>query len=373
MVYLNISSTVKLTITTQSYTHAVTLTLSHTGQANTVPAAPQTLTFTKTGSEPATGTKMQATNYATGTVNFTNSGTTSIQIPSQTIIATTDNTDFVTTANVLVTPQSANTVSLPVPIQASNSGVGGNVDAGTITVIPDASLTSIAQAQTSPVTVASLKSTLTVSNPDATQGGDAKAVPAITQQDLNNAQKDLYQQTLVDINTRMQQIAKGGKLVGQPVTTDTLISPPPVGQVEPNKTFSASIKVVATILVAQQADAQKIAANLLNNAVHADKQFGPAFAIIGDTQLAQTQQNSGNSNTGNTITINATGQVGPNLNVQALQNSITGKSFSQAQTIIRQQNQHIQTVNIQTQPSIFNWVSPWANHIHLVMQPTTKP
>jgi Baseplate J-like protein len=370
--YLNIASTVSLMITTQSYTHAVTLTLSNKNLPNTVAASPITRTFTKTASEPATGSKMQATNYATGIVNFTNTGTKAVEIPSQTVIATTDNINFVTTENVLVLPQSTNTFSLPVAIQASNSGVAGNVSAGSITVIPQSSLATIAQAQTTPVTTTSLQTILTVTNPDATTGGEAKPIAAITQQDLDNATKDLHQQVLPDINTWMQQNAKNG-LVGQAVTTDTLLNPPPVNEAEPNKTFSANIKVIATILVVRLDVAQRAAVDLLNSAVHADKQFGPAFAIIGDAQTIKIDQAQPGSTNGNAVTVNATGQVGPNLDIKALQNSISGKSFSQAQAIVRQQSQHIQTVNIQTQLGIFNSVSPWADHITIIIQPSSTP
>src|SRR5262249_13355234 len=72
VVYLNIASTVQLTITTQDYTQSLTLTLSNQSLPGTVFAQSSTKTFTKTASEPATGSTMQATNYADGTVYFTN-------------------------------------------------------------------------------------------------------------------------------------------------------------------------------------------------------------------------------------------------------------------------------------------------------------
>ena len=307
---------------------------------------------------------MQVTNQATGTVNFTNTGTTSVQIEPGTIITTTTDIQFVTTATALIPPQGApNTVPLPVPIQATNQGVSGNVPARSITIIPQDSLAGIAAAQTPPVTADSLKGTLTVSNPEATTAGTAHEVPAVTQQDLANAKQDLHQQLVGAINAWIQQNEKNA-LVGQLVTTDTLTNSPAVATPEPNKTFSASISVTATILVAQPHDAQEIAVSQLNNAVHADKQFGLTFAIIGDVNIDLTHQSA---NDGNTVAVPVTGQAGPNLNTTDLRNSIKGKSLNEAKASLRQHNQGIKTAAIQTQPPIFNWVSPWADHITIVI------
>jgi hypothetical protein len=363
VIYLNTSSTVKAIVTTQDYTHPVTLTLSNKNQSGSVLAKPMTRSFSTNSSEPATGSVMQATNQARGSVVFTNTGKVNVVIPSQIVVATTNNVDFVTTQNVLILPQSAQSTALPVTIVAKNQG--GNVPPGSITVIPAESLTTIAQAQNPPVTPASLQATLTVTNPDATTGGDAHPVTAITQQDLDNAKKDLDTKVQADINAWVQQMAKNG-LVGQPVlTNDRLISPPGVDTPEPDKNFSASINVTASVLVASLNDAQAIAADQLNRVVQADKQFGLANAVVGAIKLDLTKQSAGNSST---VTLPANGKVGPNL--KGVQNSIAGKSISDAEAILRQRGrQRVQSVDINTWPGIFNWVSPWADHITVDVEP----
>jgi baseplate J-like protein len=375
VLYLNITSTVQITVKTQDYTHNITFTLSDQKQSGTVPAKSVAHEFTQTVAEPATGTTMQSINQATGAVYFTNTGTASVQIPSQTVLTTKNNVKFVTTANALILPPNTNPTPVPVlvPIQAHDPGASGNVFAGSITVIPPESLANIAQAQSPPVTAESLKTTLTVSNPDPTTGGDAHQVAAVTQQDLDKAKNDLNKLVQADIDTWQQTMTKNG-LVGQPVRTDTPINAPATDTAEPNKTFSATIKVTATVLVAPLDAVQSVALSQLKNAVQSDKQWGPTFAIIGeDPQGVKIDLAHQSPSNGNTVTVPATGNAGPNLNTTDLQNSIKGKSPSEAQAILHKRSQDIQMVDIQTQPGIFNWeVSPWADHIHVIFLPAAK-
>jgi hypothetical protein len=314
---------------------------------------------------------MQGVNKATGIVYFANTGTTSVQIPSQTVLATPNDVIFVTTANALIIPQSASPPPIPVSIEARNEGASGNVVAGSITVIPPESLASIAQApQSQAVTVESLKTTLTVSNLDPTTGGDAHPVAAVAQQDLDKAKNDLDKQVRADIDAWKQTMTKNG-LVGQPVITEAQINAPAVDTAEPDKTFSATTRVNAKLLVAQLDDVQRAAPSQLNKAVQADKQLGPTFAVIGDDphgiKIDLAQQNAGN---GNTVTVPGTAKVGHPLNITDVQNSIKGKSPDEARTILLQKRPDIQTVDTQTQPGIFGWeLSPWADHIQVIVSP----
>src|SRR5581483_4921786 len=86
---------------------------------------------------------------ATGTVFFTNDGTAPVEIPTGSVVATSDANAvlFVTTADAVISPSSGNSSPppIPVPIQAQKAGASGNVAAGSITMIPDDSLSMIAQ------------------------------------------------------------------------------------------------------------------------------------------------------------------------------------------------------------------------------------
>jgi serine/threonine protein kinase len=370
--YLNTASTVQITVVTQAYPSTVKLILSEKNESGTVHAKLETQAFTKTAPEPTTGTTVQPSGNSTGKVYFTNTGTKDVEIPAQTVVATPQNVQFMTTADVLIAPQTPNTVPLPVPIQAVNPGVSGNVQAGTITVIPQESLTKIAQAPNSTgVTADDLKTTLTVTNLETTTKGEAHDVPAVVQADLDNAKKDLDNQVQTDIDGWLQQQGKKG-LVGQPVrVNDALVNPPAPQTPAPDTTFPASISVTVTVLVAPVNDAQSIAQNQLNNTVQTDQKFGPAFAIIGDSQTIKIDLTQQKVSDGNNVTIPVTGKVGPKLNTTDLQNSIKGKSLSEAQAIVRQKSTAIKTVDIQTLPSIFTWVSPWADQINVIIEPAS--
>lgn len=366
--YLTTTSTVQVAVATQDYPYTVKLVLSDKNASGTVDAKLKKNTFTKTAPEPATGTTIQPSGNATGKVSFENTGTASVRIPSHIIVATNNGVKFETTANALIPPQE----SRPVPIQARNQGVSGNVPAKSITVIPAESLTSIVQETQSPqVTEDSLKTTLTVSNPEATAQGDAHEVPAVTQTDLDNAKKDLDNQVQADIDAWVQQQGKNA-LVGQPVKTDDALTNPPTPDTPaPDSTFPASISVTVTALVAPVNDARDMIKDQLDKAVKADQKFGQAFTIV-DPQTIKidlTQQKPGD---GNTVTVPTIGKVGPNLDIDDLKNSIKGKPLSDAQAIVRQKNNDIKKVDIYTQPAIFTWVSPWVDHITVPIQSASK-
>lgn len=128
----------------------------------------QTLTnaFFATGNSTATGTTSSDNTKAQGWVEFTNHGNQDLIIPNNTIIQTPDGIQFVTNAEFYISAQS---VFPGVPITALRPGDKGNVGAGTITVIPTSSLTSIARrANISPTAINA--NTLTVTNTQATTG-----------------------------------------------------------------------------------------------------------------------------------------------------------------------------------------------------------
>jgi hypothetical protein len=372
VIYLNISSTVNISVATQNYKHQLTLTLSSQKQPNTVPARQITQTFTKTMLKPATGNTTQGTISATGLVHFTNLSNVQIQIPSKLILKTTNDIEFETTVNAIIQPQANKPIQIPVSVQAKLPGTAGNVAEDSITVIPPESLAIIARDQITPIAVDDLKQNLTITNPTATTGGDASQVAAIAQADLDTAKENLRQSAQEDINRWFRSYQQEG-FVGQPTTTDTLVNPPAVGTAEPDKTFSATLNMTATVLVADRADIQKGALRALNAAIQADQRFGPKFAILGDFQTLEIAQVQPSGDNANRINLEATGQAGPNLDIPALQKKISGKPLDQAQIILKQEEpKDIQKIDIQTQPNILGAVSPWANHINIIVQPVAK-
>ena len=185
LVYYGPTANTTISIVTQDYSKQITLTAKVGQQAQNIQAQQLSKVFTTNGTGTATGSQLVGTNPAQGNVIFTYHGSNpkGIVIPSGSIVTTSgDNAiQFATTAEVLVMQNKA---SPPVSVQAVKSGKDGNVDAGTITVIPNNTLTSIAQAQNPPVAISDLN--LSVANDTATTGGGAKPTPAVTDQDLSN-------------------------------------------------------------------------------------------------------------------------------------------------------------------------------------------
>ena len=141
------------------------------GQRLAVPA-------TVAGAVTASGSGVPLTARASGTVTFTNHSPNPIPVADQTVVSTTTGVTF-ETQDVITVPPGAST---DVAIKAVDPGPGGNVDAGTITVMPDL-----------------LKNTLnggTVTNKEPTTGGRFLQQKVILQAD--------YDKALADLNTRLR-------------------------------------------------------------------------------------------------------------------------------------------------------------------------
>jgi hypothetical protein len=122
----------------------------------------------------ATGTQVSETK-ATGTVRFRSENTINpVNIPAGTFVATEDGVEFVTLEAAVVPPADFGTSTpgtVNVPVRAVRSGPNGNVAAHTIVLAPR-----------------SISSQLvSVSNPQATEGGERSEARRITQADYNEA------------------------------------------------------------------------------------------------------------------------------------------------------------------------------------------
>jgi hypothetical protein len=372
LVYYGPTANATVSIATQDYSKQVTLTAKVGQQAQNIQAQQLSKVFTKSGAGTATGSQLVGTNPAQGNVIFTYHGPNpkGIVIASGSIVTTSgDNAiQFATTAEVLV---AQNKASPPVSVQAVKSGKDGTVDAGAITVIPNNTLNSIAQAQNPPIAVSDLN--LSVANNTATTGGGAKPTPAVTDQDLSNVKNNLRQQLQGEINAWLQQLSSTGA-VGTPQTTDTLIDAPKVNDIEANGTFSATVKVTATVLLVRTADLQKEALKQLNNAIKNDN-FYAGEIILTDINPAVTinhlKQTTVDTNS-ITFTFNATAKVGPRLiTKEYVQQLIAGKPIPDAKSTLV--NIHgVKTADITVSPDFMPWVTLWDGHINVTIQPVTR-
>ncbi len=372
LVYAIPSANVTLTVAARNYTHAVSLTASANKQSNTLPARTFSKNFSKSGNEPATGSKTVDTATASGYVCISNSGSNAVDIPSQINVATSgSNVQFLTQVDTVV-PAGYTcdaTAALQIKVTAVMAGETGNVPANSINVLPDASLNTIAQYNN--VAVSTLK--LTVSNALATSGGGVQPVKAIAATDLTHAKTDLHKQLQASIEAWTKQLSTQG-VVGQPVTTDTLVNAPQVNATASSGSFAATVMVHATVLLVNMHDIQQGAKAQLNTLIHTDKHY-TNYVVSQDTavsvKMAQLQTQS-LSATSVMLKFNATGKAIPDLSVTTVQHLVAGQSPAQARATLLTMNVagvHVQKVDIALVPAIMPWITNSPANIHVLILP----
>jgi hypothetical protein len=378
LVYFLPTATVTLTTSTRSYSHAVSVT-AQTGGGNVI-SQQLTQDFTQTGSEPATGSKPVGQAKATGYVCFVNNSTNAnqnIEIPTGTIVTTNTGTSvqFATTADTIAVPNTSCANSPLVPVQAVDAGEDGNVQANSVTAIPDSSLQSIAQLKSNNINASTVKSLLTVDNLNAISGGGTKPLPAVTQQDLINASNDLRKKAQGSIDTWINELAQNGT-TSNPTITSSLVNPPKVNTIINNgNTFKAQLQVHAVVLFVSTANLQKAALTQLNTALQADKTYS-GYVIAPNTtpQIKVTQMKPQSGSNATTLKLNytATAAATPNISAMQIQNMVAGNSPATAQQ--RLQNLHIpglQQAKITVTPGFMPWIPYLHRNIHVTVQPGT--
>jgi hypothetical protein len=146
--------------------------------AGTLSASVDTFNLSVSADFPTTGKKVTETK-ATGSVRWTNCDPTrSYTIPAGTVVRTSGGQQFATVdavflpvATLFGNPPSITCQSRSAPVTARKAGPDGNVDAGTITLVP---------ADYNPVVVR-------VSNPQPTTGGTHTETRIVAQKDLDGA------------------------------------------------------------------------------------------------------------------------------------------------------------------------------------------
>jgi len=368
LIYAGPIANVTLVMAAHNYTHAVELTASNNNQAGELPARLLVRDFHKQGPEPVTGSKMVGTAKSKGFVCFTNKNDTSVEIPTGSVISTSTGAQFATTADGVVLAHStcAND-PLTFPIQAIKPGETGNVQAGSITIIPDNSLDTIAKYNK--VALTSLK--LAVSNSEDVKGGGMQPVPAIAAKDLDNAKKDLSNQLKGDINTWVQDLSKEG-VTGNVTTNITLVDAPLQDTTldAGTTTFPTEVDVKATILFVTNADVQKAALNQLNIAINQDKNYtGYTLAQDAKPPLVISQLKKQPAANSLKINFSAVAQAIPIVPKETVQNLVSGRTPDAARNLLMSSIRGTQRIQIQVTPSFFPWVSWWKGHINVTILP----
>lgn len=267
----------------------------------------------------ATGSRTEETK-ATGVVRFTNRTTGEVAVPKGTVVRTTDGIPFRTTqdgriprSGIGLLPPFVTFGVVDLPIEAVDTGPGGNVDAGRITVSP------------SPGEYA-------VSNQVPTTGGETKKIPIVTlaDYDLAASRADDELQRKADGQREVwQREARSGRVVYGVRTQRTGLTPAgSVVGVEGNDTFELTVTGTATGYDIDAAEPRTAAIALLRRAAPAANDIDAAGAVV-DTVLGPTVQADGV-----TWRVRARTVQYQRVNEAAVSAALAGRPFEEASGVV---------------------------------------
>ena len=248
------------------------------GDPPVVPAERISIPVAVNDSFPATGKRVELTK-ATGTVRFENRDPTSTnRIPSGSIVSTPDGIRFRTL--VTITVPRAELVGLTIfPARASvkvtavEGGPDGNVDAGTIVIVPKGESSLF----------------LKVTNPDPTTGGRSDEFTRVTQEDVNGAMASLDSSLREAFREAMADPAKAP--AGSTVFPATGVLGPSTPTVAPEtlvgqevQSFDLGLSATGTVVAADSAPVTAIAQAAVHQAIDPDHELveGSVSVDVGD-------------------------------------------------------------------------------------------
>ncbi len=372
--YFGPSADVTLIIPTKGFTQNVSLVAGSPAKASASnqTVTSQTLSYntTITGQGKATGKTQVGTVQATGQIKITNNGSQQVVIPSGTIVETSGGVRFATTAETLIATKSSNVGnSSPIPVEAQSAGVNGNVDVGTITVIPTDSLQKIAQ--NNGLTVNSLN--LAVANPNATTGGGTGNATTVNQDDITNLKTDLHKKQVVPaVDSWVKQQLRKGDIAGTPTITEQVTSTPAEKGIASDGNFSERVEVRAQVLVVRLEDLQKAAANQMTDGVN---KKNPGYELIQLQEITFQKMKTTTSDDNKAVSIDgsATAQIAQQMSETGIRSMIKGKSLDEAKKYLTSDNSKevpkINDATIVVNPGFFPRVPLLESNIHVIFRP----
>jgi hypothetical protein len=332
--------------------------------------------FTVSGQGTASGTTRVGNAKARGLVTLTNNGTANVTIPTGTFVATTSGIQFATGAEVVV-PRESNYPA--VPVSAQQTGEIGNVGAATITVIPPASLNSIAQY--SHISLSSLK--LAVTNTRATSGGGAANVPAVTARDRQALVQVLHNKLKQEVNSWLVSQLHSGDMRGtpapdvlrssSPLPEEQLSGAPDAGQQASGGIFTGTLSLHISVLVVRAAALQAAAGAQLNTAAGRQQ---PASMLATHLPVTLSGSKGTPAKDGRSLAISAkaSGQIIRQFPLQDISNSLTGKGIGQVTSDLKAMlaQAGVQNVQVSVSPSFLTIMPLQAGRIQVVLQPATS-
>ncbi|MBO0784021.1 MAG: baseplate J/gp47 family protein, partial [Ktedonobacteraceae bacterium] len=361
--YFGPAAEVSLTLQTKPYSHNLTIIAQNgNGAPGSVAAQLQTKTFSKNGTLIATGNKEVGTNAAQGTVTFKNNGKQRAIVPTNTVVATTSGIQFKTNAEASLGPSGQIGSTVPVPVTAVQVGDSGNVNAQTITTIPQESLNAIARYNNMNATALQLS----VTNDNPTTGGGKGTKHTVQKSDLDNVRKDLHNQLQKDIDAWVNQWSSKG-VHGNPSSTDQLVNAPAVDAIVNDINVPITLNVTTTLLYIPNDTLQQAAVTQLNTLMSKDNAYRGDHVLEQQGQppvkLDQLKPPAGDAKS-MTLTFKASTLASPKITQDDVRSRIVGQSVDSAVATLSKLP-GVQHVEIKPWPDFITWVPTWTGRINV--------
>jgi hypothetical protein len=255
-------------------------------EAGIIPAQTLTIPVESEGEFPATGKRVERT-AATGGVRWSNCDPTSAYtIPAGTVVKTADGVAFSIDEQVFLpvavlsgTPPNKVTVKCQnseVAVTATSPGPAGNVDAGTITVVP----------------ARYNRSVITVTNPDPTTGGTRTEYTRVKQSDVDAAVEQLTKDIQAEFASELENPSRVPP--GTTLFPETAVLSDPVPAVDPSTlvgqevdSFTLRMTADGTVLAVDPTPVESIAQQRLKEQIDPGYQLvdGSTTVDIGDGEV----------------------------------------------------------------------------------------
>jgi Baseplate J-like protein len=317
-----------------------------------VPAEHVPIPLSASGTFPATGQQVNQSR-ATGTVTFTSTNTFfDVPIPEGTVVSTKAGVAFQTTAATVLPKADINhPSSVDVAIRAASPGPGGNVAAGTITSAPDAITTLL----------------VSVTNADPTTGGRRIVTTIVTHDDYDAAVTDLTAQLgteLQDLLADPSTAPRGLTVFPQTGTMGKVTVAQSASDVvgAATESFQISVESPGSVLAVDEALVASVAGNQLLASV------APGVRVFPETVTTQVSPGVVN---GDVITyqVTADGRQYAPIDASALEDSIRGKTISEARSILEPYG----TVELSVWPDFIPTIPDDVRRINLTIESPELP
>ena len=302
------------------------------------------------GTVTASGNGDPIPNRASGTVTFTNHGPNPIPVADQTIVSTASGVTF-ETQGVIRVPAGGST---DVEVRAVNSGTAGNVDAGTITQMPD------------PLRRSMNGGILT--NKAPTTGGDSQTQKVILQSDYDTAMADLNSRLQAALTTAAADpsgIPPDGVVYLTTVQPGEVTTSPPVEQVvgQPVASQSITASMTGSVLASSTSAITELATQML-------EAKNPGTQFVANSIRVQTGEPQIGPDQVVAYSATASGRAyDRNLNPDDLKNAVKGKTVLAAQGILKDYG----TATITLSPDFMPTLPDDPNRIEVNLTPLGSP